>query len=661
MYSLCVFAGTTEGRELLALLAGQPVEADAFVATAYGGALLPPRPGLAVFTGRLSEPEMAERFRLKKYDLVVDATHPYAVEATENIANACRETGTAYLRLLRRCEDAPEDAVWVPDIPAAVSFLRHTEGSILLTTGSKELSKYAALPGFAQRAYARVLPMEASLAACREAGLGPDRVLAMQGPFSKELNAAMLRSVNAKYMVTKDAGGAGGFHEKAAAARDAGAVLVVIGRPPQREGLDFAAALDFLTGRFGLRFRPKVSLVGIGPGSGDGMTVEAAKALAAADCIIGAPRMLEAAARPGQDRVEAVAPEAIAACIRGKRACRRFAVALSGDAGFFSGAKRLLPLLPDCETEVLPGVSSLQTLCARLRVSYEDAVPVSLHGRARDIVPDVWQNRRVFALVGGGRGASDLCRTLAEAGLPEVLVSVGERLGYPEERITQGPARELAEKDFDALSAVLIENPQARPFTPGLPDHCFQRGEKADGRAIPMTKREIRACALSLLRPARGAVCWDVGAGTGSVSVELALQAREGKVYAIEKDAAALSLLEENRKKFHLSNLEAVPGTAPAACAALPPPTHAFLGGSSGQLREIVDLLLMKNPGVRLAAAAATLESAAELTALLKDPRFSEAEAVSLTAARSREAGPYHLMAGGNPVCLFLFQGRGDA
>lgn len=658
MYKLCVFAGTTEGRELIGLLAGQPVAVTACVATEYGESLLSPRAGLSVSAGRLTEPEMAKRFHQEKYDLVIDATHPYAAEVTENIANACRETETAYLRLLRGAEDAPEDAVLVPDIPSAVEFLRGTEGNILLTTGSKELGKYAVLPRFAERVYARVLPMEASLAACRDAGLGPARIWAMQGPFSRELNAAMLRSVSAKYMVTKDTGGTGGFAGKAAAARDAGAVLVVVGRPAQREGLDFAGTVDFLAERFHLCFRPKVSLAGIGPGGTDGMTVEAAKALAEADCVIGAARMLDAVAKPGQARLEAIAPETIAPYIREARACRRFAVALSGDTGFFSGAKRLLPLLADCEVEILPGISSMQALCAGLGTSYEDVVPVSLHGRSRDIVPDVWQNRRVFALVGGENGAANLCRVLADAGLGEISVSIGERLGYPEARITQGSAQELAGRSFDALSAALIENPLARPFTPGLPDEWFQRGQGEGGRMVPMTKRETRACAMSLLGLTRDAICWDVGAGTGSISVEMALQAREGTVYAIEKNAAALALLEENRAKFHTSNLEIIPGDAPAACEMLSAPTHVFLGGSSGRLRGIIDLLLEKNPGVRIAAAAVTLESAAELTALMKDPRFAECSVVCLTAARGREAGAYHLMMGQNPVYLFLFQGR---
>lgn len=655
MYKLCVFAGTTEGRELVELLAGQPVAVAACVATEYGEALLDDREELSVHTGRLSEAEMEAFFQEERFDLVVDATHPYASEVTENIARACGKAGVEYLRLLRGSDGMPEDAMYVPDIAGAVAHLGQTQGNILLTTGSKELAKYTALPDFQERVYARVLPMEASLQACREAGLAPDHIIAMQGPFSREMNTATLRAVHAKYMVTKDTGKAGGFTQKASAAREAGAVLVVVGRPEQRDGLDYAAAVELLVRRFGLRLRPIVTLAGIGPGSPESMTGEVSRVIGASDCIIGAKRMLEAA--PVGKRVcAAIAPEDIAACIRENRDCRRFAVLLSGDTGFFSGAKRLLPMLEGCDVEILPGLSSLQVLCARLGTSYEDVVSVSLHGRERDIVPDVMQNRRVFALVGGADGMTELCRTLTDTGLENVLVRVGERLGYPEERITQGTAGELADRRFDPLSAALIENSGARPFTPGLPDAWFQRGQGKDGRPVPMTKSEVRACALSKLALSRNSVCWDIGAGTGSVSIEMALQAREGKIFAVEKRRDALNLLEENRRRFHVSNLKLVEGSAPEICGELPPPTHAFLGGSSGTLREMVALLLEKNPHVRIVAAAVTLESIAELTLIGKEFDFTEFDVVCISANRSREAGAYHLMMAQNPVYLFTFQ-----
>lgn len=656
MYKLCVFAGTTEGRRLVELLADAPVEVTACVATEYGETLLTPRDRLTVSHRRLTEEEMEALLVRERFDLVVDATHPYAAEVTENIARACRGAGVEYLRLLREADAPPEGAVYLPDTESAVNWLAGTEGNILLTTGSKELAKYAALPGFARRVCARVLPMEASLSACRAAGLGPDRIIAMQGPFSREMNAAILEAVSAKYLVTKDTGGTGGFGEKAAAARDAGAVLVVVGRPAQREGLGFEETAGLLCRRFGLHVRPQVALVGIGPGSTGGMTVEARLAIREADCLIGARRMLEAARETGQTVCEAVAPDDILRCIRERQGVRRFAVVLSGDTGFFSGARRLLPLLKDCETRVLPGLSSMQVLCARLGTSYEDVVPVSLHGRDVDIVPDVARHRRVFALVGGPEGAAELCSTLTAAGLGAVRVSVGELLGCPEERLTAGTAAELAGKTFAPLSVLLIENENARPFTPGLPDAAFQRGE-----AVPMTKREVRCCALSHLALTAEAVCWDVGAGTGSVSIEMALLARKGRVYAIEKSENALALLAENRRSFHVSNLEIVPGRAPEACRELPAPTHVFIGGSTGSLREIVALVLEKNPNARLVLTAVTLESVAEMDRLIKEFHFTDTDVTCLNVSCARELGPYHLMTAQNPVYLFTLQRRRGA
>lgn len=174
----------------------------------------------------------------------------------------------------------------------------------------------------------------------------------------------------------------------------------MIGRPPQRQGMDFAGAAEEIRRRFGLRWRPRVTLAGIGPGSGEAMTGQVRRAIREADCLIGARRMLEAAAwaqKPGQ---EAVSPRDIVRCIQERPDCRRFTVLLSGDTGFFSGAKRLLPALADCQVDVLPGLSSLQVLCARLRTSYEDVTCLSLHGREGDVVPDAGRFRRLFVLVG---------------------------------------------------------------------------------------------------------------------------------------------------------------------------------------------------------------------------------------------------------------------
>ena len=659
MYKLCVFGGTTEGRELIEFLHTQPCRVTACVATEYGRTLLPEGENLTVSARPLPVGEIGAMLQAERFDLVIDATHPYAASITKSIAAACEATGTERWRLLRGASAVPAPAVFAENTDEAVRLLSGAEGSILLTTGSKELSRFAALPDFAARVWARVLPLSASLEACSAAGLPPSHIFALQGPFTQEMDEAMLHMTGARWLVTKDGGAAGGFAEKAAAAQRAGAQLLVIGRPAQEAGRSLSGTIDALCARFGFSCCPRVAVVGIGPGSEAAQTGEVRAAIGAADALIGARRMLEAVARPGQLALEAVAPEAIADCIREHPQCRRFAVVMSGDTGFFSGTRKLLPLLADYETTVLPGLSSLSYLCARLGVSYETVVPVSLHGRTHDIVPDVRRNEKVFALVGGEGGMAALCRRLTQAGLGLVRVSVGERLSYPDERITCGTAAELADQPFDKLSVALLENPSPDAIvTHGLPDEGFQRS-LTPGHVVPMTKSEVRSVCLSKLQLTADAVCWDVGAGTGSVAIEMALQAVRGSVWAIEREADALALLEQNRAAFGTQNLHPVSGSAPEACRALPAPTHAFLGGTGGQVREILQLLLEKNPQVRIVATAVTLESAAALTACMRDFQFSEC--VSLSIARARAAGPYHLMAGQNPIYIFTLQNGGNA
>ncbi|MBR5701713.1 MAG: precorrin-6Y C5,15-methyltransferase (decarboxylating) subunit CbiT, partial [Oscillospiraceae bacterium] len=309
----------------------------------------------------------------------------------------------------------------------------------------------------------------------------------------------------------------------------------------------------------------------------------------------------------------------------------------------------------------LPGLSSLVTLCARLGTDYTDVVPLSLHGREGDLPSALRDHPRIFALVGGENGMADLCRSLTAAGLGSTRVSVGERLSYPEEKITLGTAEELQNGRFDSLSVALVEaDLPARIVSPGLPDGEFLRGGGEDG-VVPMTKSEVRAVSLSKLRLTEDALCWDVGAGTGSVAVEMALLARKGRVWAIEKRADAFDLLRQNKVKFRLGNLEIVEGTAPAACRELPAPTHVFIGGSSGGIREILALAREKNPRVRVVATAIALESVGELTACMKDQTLSEAETVCLQVSRGKKAGPYHLMLGQNPVYIFTLQGGDKA
>lgn len=234
-----IFSGTTEGRRLSHALAELGAAVTVCVATDYGREEQGEAPGIAVLSGRMGEAEMARV--LAGAELCVDATHPYAVQASRTIRAACEGTGTPLLRLLREESEAPDGAEVFPTAERAAEWLQNTQGNILLTTGAKELGAFAPLGG--ERLYPRVLPLASSLESCAAAGVPASHILALQGPFSRELNEALIRQYHIDWLVTKDGGPAGGFGEKAAAARAAGAGLVLI-RRPQEAGLSYEDVLQ---------------------------------------------------------------------------------------------------------------------------------------------------------------------------------------------------------------------------------------------------------------------------------------------------------------------------------------------------------------------------------------------------------------------------------
>ena len=651
MSDICVFAGTAEGRSLIELLSGRGARIVACVATEYGEVSLGTHSGVEIRTGRLDKAAICSMLKNERFDIVVDATHPYADCATATISSACDETGTEYLRLLRSSTSEDGDGVFVSDISECIEYLRTTQGNILLTTGSKTLPEFCADSELFPRLYVRLLPLQQSLEICSSCSLPPDRIIAMQGPFSEEMNIATLKSVRASYMVTKETGVAGGYAEKIRAARAAGATAVIIGRPThETDGLSVEDAASLLEKRFNLSPPvKKVYLVGTGMGGSDTQTFGMERAIRASECVIGAKRMLAGVHLNAQEMFAAVRASEIAEHIRNSEK-HTFAVLLSGDTGFYSGAKALISELSDMDVEVLPGIGSLSYFCARLKRSWEDVRAVSLHGRDCDIVSEVRTNRTVFSLLGGDESLRSALSGLINAGFASCQAFVGERLGYSDERITSGTVEELYKKSFDPLSVILIENPSAGSIivTHGIPDDAFDRED------VPMTKSEVRAVSVSKLALAKESVVYDIGAGSGSVSVECALQANRGMVYAIEVKDKAFELASRNVQKFCLSNVKIIAGSAPEALAPLPAPTHAFIGGSSGNMREIIDCLLEKNRNVRIVANAVTLETLSELTEISKGFAFSET--VELSVSRGRKVGRYELMTAQNPVYIFTMQ-----
>lgn len=363
--------------------------------------------------------------------------------------------------------------------------------------------------------------------------------------------------------------------------------------------------------------------------------------------------MLEAAADLRKPVYQAYLAEDIRRFLEEHPEYERAAILLSGDVGFYSGAKKLLEQFPKDEIRICSGISSVVYLCGQLHTSWDDVKLVSVHGRRQNLVGAVRTNRKVFALVGKQESFREMCRELQEFGLEQVLIHAGCHLSYPEERILSGTPGELLTQEVGDLTAVLIENPDFyAPVTYGLEDACFLR-DKA-----PMTKSEIRSISLSRLELARDSVVYDVGAGTGSVSVEMALLASDGWVYAIEKKPEAVELIRKNQKKFGAANLEVVEGLAPAALEALPAPTHAFIGGSSGNMEEILRLLLKKNPRIRIVVNAIALETVAETISCMKKLPICREDIVTAAIGKSKSVAGYHMMMGQNPVYVISFSGR---
>lgn len=391
----------------------------------------------------------------------------------------------------------------------------------------------------------------------------------------------------------------------------------------------------------------QVILASLGAGREETMTAECISALKSAGCILGAKRLLDSLPQGCTDnRIAAVRPqELLDGILRQSCDC---AVAYSGDAGFYSGARGLLPLLAerDIPVQILPGVSSVQLLSARLGLPWQDWELVSAHGQDCDVVAAVSRGTSAFFLTGGTLGPGELCRRLTDAGLGELSVTVGENLAASEEKITFGTAAELADRPFPSLSVMLAEAaPRFEGRCPGLPDEVFIRGQ------VPMTKQEVRAAALAKLAVRPGDTLWDVGAGTGSVSVELALAAPQGRVYAVECQEEACALIRKNRKKFSAWNLQLVEGQAPQVLRDLPAPDAAFIGGTKGNMEEIIDLTLYKNRLARVCVSAIAVETlSAAVTALAS--HGLEVQVTLIAVSRTKAAGGLHLLMANNPTFL---------
>lgn len=524
MCKIWIFGGTTEGRLLAEYCSREKIEAWVSVASEYGEELLQEElmesgnagnPDLnhntclakkslknvqasseiKVLRGRMDRYQMEEFIRNQGIHLVIDATHPHARLVSEEIQEACGRTGVRLERCLRAEgeQNKARDWVEVDSIQEAVSFLSSVSGVIFATTGSKELEALCQIPDYQKRVYARVLPTSNVLKKCEKLGITGSHLIAMQGPFSTEMNTLFLRQTKAEWLLTKDSGRAGGFQEKVEAARENGTRVVVI-RRPEEDGISLEEAMEVLKkadeGKVG-ELKTHLILAGIGMGQPSQMTGEVLRAIRESDALIGAGRMLESAERALQNDLliskegkaenrqesavaveketkcyKAYLPDDVIQIVSKHPEWKQAVILYSGDTGFFSGASRMAERLREAgyPFTVYPGTSCVSYLAARLGTHWEDAAIYSAHGRElsvdrvmKRLCDPEEAAKRAFILMGGKNGAGQFCERLTQAGYGNVQVTVGENLSYPEEQIRSGTAEEMKKLEFADLSLMLLE------------------------------------------------------------------------------------------------------------------------------------------------------------------------------------------------------------
>ena len=389
----------------------------------------------------------------------------------------------------------------------------------------------------------------------------------------------------------------------------------------------------------------KINIVGGGPGSIELMTGAGFSAIKSADVVLTSLRLNDEFAdlNPNisvmgiMDTIDFLREYCDAPDLN-------VSVLASGDVGFYSIATTIRKHLDDSfDIELIPGISSFQYFASKLMMGYEDWKLISLHGLDRSIIPYASYYHKTFALTGGKWDVTTIINELIRVGLKNVKLYVGERLGMHGERITVDTPKNLKNKTFDKLSVILIENENhVSPY------NLFKDEDYIRGKA-PMTKEHVRNLSVDALSVSPSDVVWDVGAGSGGVTCALALRAHESTVHAIEMKDDALEVLKANINKLKTFNVEVIPGIAPDALVDLPAPDKVFLGGTTGKLEQIVDVVLEKNANATIVANAITLETIGSIIDVFKKKNL-KTEIISATIAKSKKLGNYNMMMGENPI-----------
>ena len=670
MKKILIFAGTTEGRKLSEILSISEIPHTLCIATEYGELVLNENPFMTVHCGRMNEEQIKEFIQSGNFDAVVDATHPYANLVTQNIKSAMQEMNVPYLRLKRVLKDSKkeENISYFITNEDCVKALEETTGNILLTTGSKDLSKYCILENIKERLYVRVLPGIESLSLCMEQEIKGKQIIAMQGPFTTEMNEAMIRQYNISCLVTKQSGTSGGYFEKLEAAKKTGISVFVIGHPKEDTGYSFLEVCQELENicqkKIVTEHKMEITLAGIGMGSSDGLTKEVSEKIKEADILLGAERMLHSYHPRLEKKTFYLAKQIVPYLKEVKKNYPmenlKIVILFSGDSGFYSGCSSLYHALLEeinighlqATVDIMPGISSVAYLSSCIGESYQDAAIYSMHGKKLNhLAHRIKTESKTFLLMSGVKDVNRLGDTLIKAGLDECEIITGYQLSYAEQEIRKRTPKECIELTKDGLYTCFVKNPNAIPkrLTHGISDKEFIRDK------VPMTKEEIRDVSICKLKLHQSAVVFDIGSGTGSIAMEMAGLSPDIQVYAIEQKKEAISLILQNKEKSQLDNVTVIEAKAPEGLQNLPIASHAFIGGSGGNLKEILQVVYEKNPYMRIVINAISMETICEIKEVLKLYRVKNEDIVQMQVNRLNEVGKYHLMQAENPVWICAF------
>ena len=402
-----------------------------------------------------------------------------------------------------------------------------------------------------------------------------------------------------------------------------------------------------------------INLVGIGLGNPNLLTKAAISALERSSVIIGAKRIVDSVKEdfPNKKYFTEYNTEKIIEIIR-ENMDNETAVVFSGDISLFSGSLKLFDKLKalveekdfkDCNINTYPGISSLSYLCAKSNIDISKVKILSFHGKEELLYHNIDSNEYTFIITSKAEGVKEICRKLISFGFFELDIILGENLSYDNERITIGTASDLLGMDISDLNCMIISNPDAdKSISIGLPDEVFARDK------VPITKSEVRAIIMSKLDIHPDSTCYDIGAGSGSVTIEMSRLAYEGKVYAIEKNPLAVELIKKNIHNFSAENIELIHAKAPEGLDNILEADKIFIGGSGGELISIMEMIFTSKKNHTIVISAITMETISQITDLVKIAKQKgyDTEIIAVNVSKSKEVGPYNMMMAQNMVFI---------